>query len=61
MLVVEVGKDAGVQVNEPGCEGLLNQQGFEEVLDIALQYDEVLARVLMHPRIKAVTGYSPPN
>lgn len=53
MLVVELSPHAGVHIDEPSCDGVLSQSGFEELLDVALQYEEVLGRFLEHPRVQA--------
>lgn len=53
MLVVEVAPHAGVHIDDSGCEGVLSQAVFEELMDTALQYEEVLGRVLEHPRVQA--------
>jgi CO/xanthine dehydrogenase FAD-binding subunit len=50
MLTVQIAPDAEVWIESETLDGVLSTEQFHELMDTALQLDEVAERVYLHPR-----------
>lgn len=50
MLIAQIAPDAEVWIESDTLDGVLSMKQFHELMDTALQLDEVAERVYTHPR-----------